>query len=287
MKKLLLSLTAAATLFVSNVYALDNKTEQKSAQAVQNAENKAQIGVVKEAVKALEYTNYALINLQKNDVAKAKIYIKKAIGELTDVLTRPNAPYLLPVDVNVKAYQFQGNEKDIKDLLNKTKNLLEDNKVVEAREILNVLRSEIEVDTLNLPLATYPSNLKLALKYINENKVVEATDILKMALTTLVETKTIIPIPLVKAEYLLREAKKIVKDNKKQALKYIDEAKHQLKIAELLGYTSKSNSTYKSLKDEITNLEDKINDNEDVKSIFEKLIKKLEDFKEKAITTTK
>jgi tetratricopeptide (TPR) repeat protein len=285
MKKILTSI-ALASLLATTSFAADVKTNQVSKNAVIKAEKKAQnTELITEAVKAIQYTQDALVYLNGKNVKNAKESIKKAIGELSDLLNKPNTPYLLPVDVQIEAYQFNSDVKDISKLVNEAKILVAANKLPEAREVLNSLRSEIEIKTINLPIATYPAALNLALKYINENKIKEAKDVLAMALSTLVETKTIIPIPLIKAQALIANAKEIIKKDKNQALKYLDEAKHQLVLAENLGYTSTSDTTYKMLKDEITKLEKEIKKGNKTGSIFEDLIKKIKEFKEKAIKT--
>jgi tetratricopeptide (TPR) repeat protein len=285
MKKILTSI-ALASILATTSFAADAKTNQVSKNAVIKAEKKAQnTELISEAVKAIQYTQDALVYLNGKNVKNAKESIKKAIGELSDLLNKPNTPYLLPVDVQIEAYQFNSDVKNISKLVNEAKILVAENKLPEAREVLNSLRSEIEIKTINLPIATYPAALNLALKYINENKIKEAKDVLAMALSTLVETKTIIPIPLIKAQALIANAKEIIKKDKNQALKYLDEAKHQLVLAENLGYTSTSDTTYKMLKDEITKLEKEIKKGNKTGNIFEDLIKKIKEFKEKAIKT--
>ena len=287
MKKILTSVIAAG-LLTTGAFAADAKTNKVSNNAVIKAEQKAQIDnqLVKEAINAIRYTQDALIYLNGKKIDKAKEAIKKAIAELSDVLNRPNAPYLLPIDINIEAYQFRGDLVTIKKAVEKAKLLVMNNKLPEAREVLNTLRDEIVVRTINLPLATYPAALNLALKYINEGKIKEAKDVLAMALSTLVEVDTIIPIPLVKATQLIIEASKIVKKDKKEAIKYLEEAKYQLTLAEALGYTSKSDTTYKMLKDAIKKLEKEIKANHETKGLFEELIQKIKEFKEKAITHT-
>ena len=284
MKKILTS-AALAGLLLTNAVAADNKTNSVSKNAVVKAEQKAQsTQLIKEAIRAIQFTQDALIYLNNNKTNKATESLKKAVGELAVVLNTPNAPYLLPVDVQINAYQFVGDVKKIKSLITQAKTLVSENKIPEAREVLNSLRSEIVIKTVNLPLATYPAALKLAIRYINERKIKEAKDVLSMALSTLVEVDNVIPVPLIKAQALVEEASKTIKKDKKQTLKYLDEAKHQLVIAEDLGYTSTSDTTYKMLKDEITKLESEIHKGHKTASIFSDLIQKLKEFKEKAIS---
>jgi len=283
MKKILSSIVVAG-LLVTSSFAADNKTENVKHNAVIKAENKAGNKLVAQALKALKYTEDANIYLSHKSTNLAIESLKKAIGELTIVLNSPNAPYLLPVNVNIKAYEYAGNIKNISTQIKLAKKAVENNNLPLAREILNSLRSEIDISTVNIPLATYPSAIKLAVKYLNEHKIKEAQDVINMALNTLVTTNTVIPIPLLKANDLIVAASKAVKKDKKQTLKYLEEAKKQLKLAELLGYSSKSNTTYKMLKDSINKIENKINNHKNTDSFFANLKNKIEEFKEKAIS---
>jgi hypothetical protein len=185
--------------------------------------------------------------------------------------------------MQMEAYQFSGKISQIKKLVNEAKMLIAENKLPQAREVLNTLRDEIVLKTINLPLVTYPAALNLAIKYINENKIKEAKDVLAMALSTLVEVDTIIPIPLVKAQALVQAANKIVKKNPKEALRYLEEAKRQLILGQMLGYTSTSTTTYKMLKEKIDQIESMIRHKHNTTNLFEELIQKLKIFKEKAI----
>jgi len=283
MKKFLTSI-ALASLLTTSSFAADAKTDKVSKNAVIKAEKKAQNTVlINEAVKAIQYTQDALIYLNGKNTQKAKESIKKAIGELSDLLNRPNSPYLLPIDVNINAYQFNGKITDVAKLVTQAKLLVAENKLPQAREILNSLRDEIVIKTVNLPIATYPAALNLAIKYLNENKINEAKDVLAMALSTLVETNTIIPIPLIKAQALIQKASEAIKTNKAQSIKYLEEAKNQLTLAQILGYTSTSDTTYKMLKDKINKIESEIRKGHKTNSLFEDLVKKIEEFKQKAV----
>ncbi|WP_457559832.1 YfdX family protein [Caminibacter sp.] len=283
MKKIMTSLVLAGVL-VSGSFAADAKTNAVSKNAVIKAEKKAQsTQLAKEAIRAIQYTQDALIYLNGNKIDKAKEALKNAVGQLALVLNAPNPPYMLPVDIQIEAYEFQGKMSEIPKMVAQAKLLVAENKLPQARQILNALRDEIVIKTINLPLATYPAALNLAIKYLNEGKIKEAKDVLAMALSTLVEVKTIIPIPLIKAQALIVQASKIVKKDKKEALNYLDEAKRQLELANMLGYTSTSSTTYKELEKAIKHLEKEIKANHKTYNLFEELIQKIKEFKEKAI----
>ena len=284
----MLSSIVVAGLLVTSSLGADSKSEQVKQHAVNKVEQQVKsnetLKLIKEAIKAIAYTDKAYKDLEKKDKDKALKYLKEAIGELTIILNSPNAPYLLPVDSRVEAIEYVGDTANIAKQISSAKVALAKKNLPLAREILNSLRSEIDITTTNIPLATYPDAIKLAVKYLNENKVNEAKDVIAMALNTLVTTQTIIPIPLIKAGALIEEASKVAEKDKIQAVRYLEEAKQQLKIAELLGYSSKSDTTYKMLKDAIDEIESKLNRNKETHSLFEELKKKLKEFKEKAVS---
>jgi len=282
MKKLLSSFVVAG-LLMTNSFATDVKTENIKKESIENAKNKAHNKkLVTEAIRALQYTQDAYIYLNAKKTDKAIQSLKKAIGELTVILNKPNAPYLLPVNITIEANEYLGSIKNISKQITDAKIALAKHQLPITRTILNSLKSEIDIKSINIPLATYPDAIKLAIRYINKNKIKEAKDVIAMALNTLVTTDTIIPIPLLKANDLVLEASKISNKDKKQTLNYLNEAKKQLKIAELLGYTSSSDTTYKMLKENIENIENKLNHNKNTNNLFNDLKSKLKEFKEKA-----
>lgn len=282
MKKLLSSIVVAG-LLITTSYSNDIKTEDIKKESIENAKNKAHNKkLVTEAIRALQYTQDAYIYLNAKKTDKAIQSLKKAIGELTVILNKPNAPYLLPVNITIEANEYLGSIKNISKQITDAKIALAKHQLPITRTILNSLKSEIDIKSINIPLATYPDAIKLAIRYINKNKIKEAKDVIAMALNTLVTTDTIIPIPLLKANDLVLEASKISNKDKKQTLHYLNEAKKQLKIAELLGYTSSSDTTYKMLKENIENIENKLNHNKNTNNLFNDLKSKLKEFKEKA-----
>ncbi len=284
MKKMFLSVAAAALLCSSPMFA--ETSAEVSAGAVKSAKSAAkeqQVEVVKEAVEAVLLTQKVLVELEKGDQKSAKKSLEKAIGKLEVVLAHPNAPALLPIDSSIAATEFTGNLKTIKAALKSVEDLLEDGKVQEARRLLDTLQSEIDIITVSLPLVSYPQALKLAAKYLNSGKSEEAKEVLEMALSTMVQNEIVIPIPLLKAEALVGAASKIAKKDKEQALKHLEEAKNQLEIAEALGYTSESDTTYKVLYDAIKSVEKEVKGKNRAEKLFEELIGKLKEFKEKAV----
>ena len=290
MKKLAISTLLASLLLGSSLYA---NTAIKSVKEVnKGAVNKgtqdalaSQKRLINEAINSLEFTNKALIALSKNDKDGAQKNIEKALGKLEVILAAKHAPKFLPIDSQVTMTEFIGSKKDIEKTVDTVEDLLDHHKVQVARNLLNTLQSEIDVTVLSLPLATYPDALKLAAKYIHENKVEEAKNVLQIALNTFDKTTTVIPLPLLKATDLINVSASLSKNGKKEdALKYLAAAEEELDVAEALGYVSHSSNTYKSLHEVIKHVRKEIKGKNEAEKLFDELKTKLKDFKEKVFS---
>jgi tetratricopeptide (TPR) repeat protein len=287
MKKFLLS-TLTASLLLSGVsYAKTSAEVNKETvkQAKVDAKNST-TKLVKDAVNSLLLTQKVLIDLSKKDKKAAIKDLEDAIGKLEVILASKDAPKLLPVDSKVVAIEYIGDIVMLKKSVDAVKKFIADGKLQEARLLLNTLQSQININTVSIPLATYPDALKLAAKYLHEDKIDEAIAVLDTALNTLVQDSVVIPIPILKAEGLIKAASQIAKSDKEQALKHLAQAKKELVIAKTLGYVSKSDTTYKMLDDAIVAIEKEIKGKNKAQKLFDSLIKKIKEFKEKALSHT-
>jgi len=256
--------------------------------AVKEARSQAEkekVQVVKEALDALSLTHKVLDDLKQKNKEKALKDLEKAIGKLEIILADKSAPALLPIDSSIVAIEYRGDLDTVKATLKEVRKLLDKQQIQEARRLLDTLQSEIDIITINLPVVSYPEALKLAAKYLHEDKITEAQDVLNMALKTLVRNEMVLPIPLLKAQALVEEAEKTAKKDKKQAIKHLEAAKKELKLAEVLGYTSTSDTTYKTLHESIAKIEKEIKGKNKAEKLFDELIEKLKEFKERAEKT--
>ncbi len=294
MKKVLLSSLVAISLLGTQAVALDANATTKavSASAVSKAKKDAkakssEIKLVKEAVESVKLVGDVLVALDKNKKDEAIKLLEKAIGKIEVVLSNPKAPALIPIDSKVIVQQFIGSSYEVENAVITSIALLEKKRVQDARRIVTSLVDEIDVATINLPLATYPAALKEAAKYLHDNKVDDAKRVLSATLNTFVNVTAVTPIGILEAESLINAASKIAKENKKLALSHLAQAKEALKRAEALGYTSRSDTTYKMLNEAIAKVEDEIKGDNKPAKLFEELKAKLKEFKEKALKTFK
>jgi len=285
MKRLLTSVVAATFLLSGVAFAKTSAEVNKDTvkQAKVDAKN-SQVKLVQEAVNSLLLTQKVLVDLSKNDKKAAIKDLEDAIGKLEVILASKDAPKLLPVDSKVVAVEYLGDLATLKKSILGVKALIAEGKLQDARLLLNTLQSQINISTVNIPLATYPDALKLAAKYLHEDKVNEAVAVLDTALNTLIEEQIVIPIPILKAEGLIKAASLIAKTDKEQALKHLEQARKELVIASTLGYVSTSSTTYKMLDDAIAAIEKEIKGKNKAEKLFEDLIKKIKEFKDKALT---
>ncbi len=239
----------------------------------------------KKAVKAVAET-YEVLNLLEQKKSKEALdLLKKVIGELEVILAANKEVSLIPINTYTVVVDTPLSPEDIAKKINEVKKMLNQGDVQGARLLLNTLQSEIDIIIENLPLATYPDAMKLASKYIIDGKIDEAKSVLSIALNSMVIKRIVVPIPLVRAADLIEEASKIAKNNKEQALKYLNEAKKQLHIAKALGYGKDDPSVYKDLQARIDAIKKEIKGKNKAAQMFEELIKKLKEFKNKLISS--
>jgi len=282
MKKIIFSVATA--LLLSNTMVMAKSSEQVSKDAINSAKMDMQnsnIYVKKEAVRAVELTQKVLMDVVHKDKKSAIKDIESAIGKLEVALSAEKAPKILPIDVTLRSSEYVGDSKKIKEIILSVKDLLSDEKIQEARVLLNTLRSEVDVIMTGIPVATYPDALKLAAKYLHNNELDRADTILTTALSTLVKEVTVVPIPVIKVQGLIVEASHIAKKDKKQALADLHAAKDELQKAKILGYVSKSDVTYKYLERAIEKTEKEIKGKNKAEKLFENLIKNIKSFKDK------
>lgn len=202
--------------------------------------------VVKEAADAANATQAALKALERNQPEQAHAALEVASGNLHLLLTRAPSLGLIPIDMQVRVFEGVTDLKTIKELEDKLDDLIDDGKYQTARPILDSLADEIRVNTLYLPLATYPSTINQIAPLIDQGKIDEAKQALVDLLETFVSEEEITPLSIIRAEEKLSEAFQLQRkgDLSKAGIKdrisrLVNEAHQNVKVAEALGYGSK------------------------------------------------
>ncbi len=293
MKKGILSIVVSSLLLggiaVASGDSLKLSSEEVSAKATKVATKKenTKVKLTQEAISSLELVTKAIESLDNHKSDEAKKYIESALGKLESILSMKDTPKLLPIENRVLVKNFVGSSKDVDVALKRVKALIDDGNIQSAGELLIGLQSEIDVTVVSLPLVTYPDALKLASKYIIEEKPERAKEVLELALSTMSYVKHIIPIPLVNSVDLVALASKEAKSDKELALKYLSAASDQLDKAEKLGYISDSATTYKELHKMIDDIKKEVEGPNRAEKLFIDLGEKLKEFKDKIFSSDK
>ncbi len=243
-----------------NHQATQKEVQPQVQAAKQQAIAKKKEEAVREALDAVLATRAALDALEKGKTKEALAHLEIANGKLTLLVARHPDLGLIPIDSEAIVIDFQGELETIKKAVDEAEDLLDDGKVQEARALLTPLASEIRITTTHLPLALYPEIIKKVAPLIDQGKIKEAKETLMEALDTLVITESVIPLPVLRAEAMLQKAAEIAKakqPEEKEVLRYLDNAMHQLRIAQALGYGD-IDKDYKGLYKSIKELEKRV-----------------------------
>ena len=197
--------------------------------------------VLDEAVSALSLTKSALAALD----GKALASLAEVTGKLELIVAREPTLALAPVDVRTIVHDLFANTETIEAKTDEALDALKHGEVQQARHVLALLASEIVITVTNIPLASYPAAVKSVVPLIDQGKIEEAKAALQAALSTLVEERSVLPLPVLRAKLLLQRAETLVEDGQRSEASnerletLLNEARQQLEMAELLGYGKK------------------------------------------------
>ncbi len=241
--------------------------------AAQAAEERKKI--LADAVDAVANTEGALLALEAKKKNEALSLLEKATGKLDLIMARDPDLALAPVDIDETVIDVYTDVDSIKAMVKEARKALDNNRLQEARNLIKGLASEIVIATTSIPLETYPDTIKTVAPLIGQGKIKEAKQVLHDLLNTLVVTEHVIPLPLLRADLLITEAdalaknKKRTKDKNKALADALKEVRHQLQLAEALGYGDKT--AFGPVYDQIKALEEKVAGGKSGEGWFDKL----------------
>lgn len=216
-----------------------------------------------EALGALTGAQNAFIALKKNDRTRALALLKNASEQLNVLLAKYPHTNQIPAVIDADIYDFDSNTQQVEKMLKDAHGLLNNERVQDARQLLDQLVCEIHVTTISVPLGSFSMGVKDAAALASAGNIDRAEDVLYEVLNRLVKTTEIMPIPILRTEELLDAATKLehTSDKSQEAsrteiLLLSDAAKEKLKFAEMLGYGNKDD--YTGLYDAIDDMKDNI-----------------------------
>ncbi len=296
MKKLLSAVIAASILCIP---AVSSQSEEKTTQTKQTAQEiiqhagekstekvrKTEIDkIIKEAVDAVARGNKVLYLLNHGKTEEAKQEIK-LLKEKISSIEKKYKLEKLPIDAVVSEITGITDIKEAEKLVKQAKEAVKNNDLITARTILNTLRDEIVIETVYLPIKLYKEAVELTEKLLQEGKIKSAANQLQVALGLIEIETTIIPRSIAVASLLVEEASKIYRKEPDKALKLLNEAKKQIKLARVLGYI-KTEDDINPLIKQIETLEQSVREKSGKsEQRFKKLFKSIEEMRERSTTT--
>jgi tetratricopeptide (TPR) repeat protein len=235
----------------------------------------------KEVIDGVQKSFMALALLKKGKIENAKSLLKEAVADFDKAIkTNPHLA-VLPIEQEIAVFELKATSSEIEKSLNLAESLLKKRYTQDARDILMPLRDELDINTRFVPMAIYPLAIKNALSALNRGDSTASVAILTNAFSMIIDQKVIIPLSLLIAQDLVKEASKLDKSKKSEALKLLADAKEELKKAELLGYTTKNSSDYKALVSAIEGIEKEIKGKNMVEKLYKSINKSFDELTHK------
>ena len=218
--------------------------------------------LIKEAVGAVDKTRDALATLDKGQTDEALKTLTEVTGQLEILIAREPELALAPASTRIIERDLLGSLPAIRDHRDRIEELVDDGQIQEARALMRGFGSEIVIETTNLPLATYPDAIKAVVAEIEAGNVERAKQTLQTALSTLVLTEGVIPLPPLRAEAVLEEARRLAaKDDLsdkevEELMSLLGIAREQVEMGRALGYGSRAE--YRPVLQAIDEIEDAV-----------------------------
>ena len=248
--------------------AVDEKTDKKTAEQRKK--------IMEEAHAAIAQSREALKALDEKNTEEALKALEMAIGKMEVIVARDPELALARMDVNIIIHDLYTNVDTIKKTLKQAKEYLEDGKVQLARPLVSSLASEMIIESVNIPLATYPDAIKAIVPLIDKGKTDEAKAALQTALNTLVIVQEeVIPLPVIRSRELLKKAEALAENSErkdeenKQLTTLLDNAEAQLLMAEVLGYGDKK--AFQPMYEQLDTIREKTKEGKSGKGFFDKI----------------
>jgi len=249
------------------------KVMAKSVNETRRAEERK---LIQEAVYIIEQLTEILRKIKDTDIVSAKIILKD-LEKRTEKLYEDYKDKLSVLPFRTSVYEIVGvdNPKTAQALLNSSKKALEEGKIPKARNILNLLRSEVVIDTDVIPLEVLRNSLKLARSLLKRDNLVKFVESLSLLISSVERLQSILPKPILEAFYIIEELPRVHISDREMARELILAIKNRIELAKVLGYITDEKQIDSILK-KIENIEKGIREEKDQTKEIEELQKEIE-----------
>ncbi len=240
--------------------ATDTTLQQRVQEAIQQSTRKGmeelrvsgEQEIVREAVSVMDGISRLVSVLQYGSLEDATALLDTLVKK-TDEISQKYKIRKLPISVTVFLILGVEDPDTARKLVNEAKRYLKKNNIPAARDALNLLRNEIVVNTVVVPVDVLKHSLALTRSLLEKGRIKEAIDALNLMLSSVETVETVFPKPIFDAYYLMATVNEVQKEDKVLALELLKVVKRKLELAHVLGYVDKK--TYGRLLKEVRNIE--------------------------------
>jgi len=260
-----------------DIEALDIAVQSASLIAIESNEEE----LTKDGLAAIDATIEARDAIKNGDTDIALKHIETAVGKIEVLLAIEPELALIPISSVVRTEEFIGDIKTIKAIKSKVQQSISQGNYQLARDEISTLGSEVRIETTNIPTISYPLALKASAALLDDGENDLALENLQSMLNTLMVTEKVFPLPIIKAEVLIKEALSIDNksaDDQKKIDQLLHNIEYQILLSKELGYGN-GYDKYSDLIDSIKTISKSVNANQDTHKLFEELKSKVERFK--------
>ncbi|NPA80849.1 MAG: YfdX family protein [Thermotogae bacterium] len=237
------------TSLQSRVQAAVEQSTRKGMEELRASEEQK---VIQEAVAVMDGIARLITTLEYGSLEDAQRLLDDLVKR-TDELGKKYKLEKLPIGATVVLFIGVEDPDTARRLVKEAKNYLKRNNIPAAREVLNLLRNEIVVNTAVVPLNVLKHSLALAKSLMEQGRIKEAIDALNLMLASVETIQTIFPKPIFDAYYLMATVDEVQQKDKALALELLKVVKRKLELAYVLGYIDRK--TYNSLLKQVKEVE--------------------------------
>ncbi len=208
--------------------------------------------IVREVVSVMDGIARLINVLQYGSPDHASALLDTLIRK-TDVIAKNYKADKLPISVTVFLYLGVDNPDSAEKLVREARKYLNKNDIPTAREILNLLRNEIVVHTVVVPVDVLRNSLALTKSLLEKGRTKEAIDALSLMLSSVETVESVFPKPLFDAYYLLTTVDEVQQEDTSLALEVLKVVRRKIRLAYALGYIDKKQ--YRELLKQVRSIE--------------------------------
>ncbi len=229
---LTLLITAGDTTLQGRV---QEAVEQSTRKGMEELRASGEKQVVQEAVAIMNGISRLITTLQYGSLQDATALLDTLIRK-TDEMAERYKMEKVPISATVFLFLGVEDPDTARNLVKEAKTYLKRNEIPAARDVLNLLRNEIVVSTVVVPVDVLKHSLALTKSLLEKGRVKEAIDALNLMLGSVETVETVFPKPIFDAYHIMATVSDIQEKDRELALELLKVVRRKIDLAYVLGY---------------------------------------------------